>query len=194
MKVVETDGYKFQFTDALDAFVFDETDRSKPTFHGAPMKGVDIVAEFESAYIYVELKDYDDQSLYDVRNAATDAEKETRQKSFKWLKNYLKYKYRDSYLYRHAEQYKYRDSYLYRHAEQKVDKPIHYICLITFDNALNSRMQKALKQELPVGRPSPRWVQDLAASCQVVNLARWNHNFPKWPVSPIAAASTASTS
>lgn len=39
MKVVAADGFEFQFTDALDAFVFDETDSTKPTFHGAPMKG-----------------------------------------------------------------------------------------------------------------------------------------------------------
>jgi len=168
MKEIETDGFKFSFTDALDAFVFDEKDRTKPTFHGAPMKGVDIVAEFEEAYVYIELKDYDDSSGYDVVNTDSD---DTRA-HFKWLKNYLKYKY--------------RDTYLYRHAEQKVDKPIHYVCLITFDNALNSRMQKALKRELPVGKASPRWVQSIATSCQVLNINRWNENFPKWPVSRTA--------
>ncbi|MEI8355487.1 MAG: hypothetical protein WCG31_05275 [Deltaproteobacteria bacterium] len=174
MKIVEADGFKFRFEDALDAFVFDEKDSTKPTFHGAPMKGVDIVAEFEEAYVYVEMKDYDDQSGFDVLGAITDEDKETRQKHFKWLKNYLKYKF--------------RDSYLYRHAEHKVEKPIHYICLITFDNALNSRMQKALKQELPVGKASRRWVQNLAKSCQVVNVEKWNENFPKWPVTRLAAA------
>ena len=55
MKIVEADGFEFRFEDALDAFVFDETDSTKPTFHGAPMKGVDIVAEFAEAYVYVEL-------------------------------------------------------------------------------------------------------------------------------------------
>lgn len=173
MKIVETDGFEFRFADALDAFVFDETDASKPTFHGVPMKGVDIIAEFEEAYIYVELKDYDDLSIYDVLAATSDEERKARQDSFKWLKNYLKYKF--------------RDSYLYRHAELKVEKPIHYVCLITFDNALNTRMQKALKQELPVGKASRRWVQSIATSCQVVNLDKWNENFPKWPVTRLAA-------
>ncbi len=174
MKVVAADGFEFQFTDALDAFVFDEKDRTKPTYHGAPMKGVDIVAEFEEAYVYVELKDYDDPSSYDVRNAANDEQKKARQDSFKWLKNYLKYKF--------------RDSYLYRHAEQKVDKPVHYVCLLTFENALNGHMQKSLKQELPVGKASSRWVQPLATSCHVVNLQKWNENFPKWPVTRLADA------
>lgn len=173
MKIVNADGFEFCFKDALDAFVFDETDRTKSTFHGAPMKGVDIIAEFEEAYVYVEMKDYDDPSIYDVLSVVTHEEKFSRQDSFKWLKNYLKYKF--------------RDTYLYRHAEQKVDKPIHYVCLITFENALNSRMQKALKQELPVGRASSRWVQALATSCSVVNVDKWNENFPKWPVKHLVA-------
>lgn len=183
MKRIETDGFAFDFTDAIAAFVFDETDKTMPTFHGSPMKAVDIVAEFEGAYVYVELKDYDDFSGYDVPGAATAAEVKIRQDSFRWLKKYLKYKY--------------RDSYLYRHAEGKVDKPIHYVCLLTFDNAINNRMQKALKQELPVGKHSKRWIHEIAASCQVLNLERWNKNFPKWPatrLSPPGAVSVAGQS
>ncbi len=53
MKIVEVGGFEFCFEDSLDTFVFDETDRSKPTFHGVPMKSVDILAEFENAYVYV---------------------------------------------------------------------------------------------------------------------------------------------
>ena len=173
MKLVQADGFEFRFTDAIDAFVFDEKDSAKATFHGAPMKGVDIVAEFEEAYVYVEMKDYADQSDYDVIHAASDEERLKRQDSFRWLKSYLKYKF--------------RDSYLYRHAEQKVDKPIHYVCLLTFDNALNSRIQKSLKQELPVGKSPRRWVQTLATSCQVVSLEKWNENFPKWPATRLVA-------
>lgn len=177
MKVVEADGFEFHFADAIDAFIFDEKDNTKPTYHGAPMKGVDIVAEFNEAYVYVELKDYDDPTAYDVINASSDDEIQARQACFKWLKNYLKYKF--------------RDSYLYRHAEQKVEKPVHYICLVTFDNALNSRMQKSLKQELPVGKASRRWVETIATSCQVVNLDKWNENFPKWPVTRLTGAGAA---
>ena len=174
MKVVEADGFEFRFEDALDAFVFDEKNSTKSTFHGAPMKCVDIVAEFAKSYVYVELKDYDDPSIYDISGTENDDAENSRQDKFKWLKDYLKYKF--------------RDSYLYRHAEQKVEKPVHYVCLITFDNALNSRMQKSLKQELPVGKASRRWVQALATSCQVVNLDKWNENFPKWPVTRLSAS------
>lgn len=167
MKIVVADGFEFRFSDAIDAYVFDEKDCNKPTFHGAPMKGVDIVAEFDDAYIYVEIKDYDDPSAYDVAKALNDEERKGRQDSFKWLKGYLKYKF--------------RDSHLYRYAEGKVDKPVHYICVLTFDNALNSRMLNELKRELPVGQKPKRWTKALAKSCQVVNLDKWNEVFPKWP-------------
>lgn len=166
---LEVDGFSFDFTDALDAFVFDETDKTKSTYHGQPMKAVDIIAEFQDFYVFVEMKDFNDPASYDTKDFTTEEESKAKRAGFKWLKNYLKYKY--------------RDSYLFRHAEQKVDKPIYYICLLTFDNALNTAMQKILSKELPVGLKSKRWKQELVKSCQVVNVARWNKNFPKWPVS-----------
>ena len=46
MIIVKTDGIEIRFEDAIEALVFDERDKDKPTFHGAPMKAVDIVAEF----------------------------------------------------------------------------------------------------------------------------------------------------
>lgn len=165
---IDADGFSFDFTDALNVFVFDEKDKSKPTYHGLPMKAVDIVVEFDKAYVFVEMKDLNDPSSYDTKLFTTDKELEAKRAGFNWLKNYLKYKY--------------RDSYLFRHAEHKVDKPIHYICLLTFDNALNTIMRKALQKELPVGRASRRWNQEIVKSCQVVNVDKWNDNFPKWPV------------
>ncbi|MDD2598107.1 MAG: hypothetical protein PHO37_02615 [Kiritimatiellae bacterium] len=62
-----------------------------------------------------------------------------------------------------------------------------------FDNALNSRMQKSLKLELPVGKASPRWIQALATSCHVVNLDKWNENFPKWPVTRLTTTAAGGT-
>jgi len=168
MRLTNVDGFSFNFTDALDAFVFDEKDSSKPTFHGQPMKAVDIVVELADAYLYLEIKDFHDPAAYDITKSDAEEEMKTKRDGFKWLKNYLKYKY--------------RDSYLYRYAEKKVEKPIHYICLLTFENALNTVMQKALVKELPVGRASRRWKQELVSSCQVVNLVKWNQHFPKWPV------------
>lgn len=174
MKIVESDGFEFRFENALEAFVFDEKDSSKPMFHGVPMKGVDVVAEFDDAYVYVELKDFDDPTMYDVLSPATEDEKEKKQAHFKWLKNYLKYKF--------------RDTYLFRYAEGKVDKPVRYICLLNFDNPMSVHMMKQLKRELPVGKASCRWVKALATGCYVVNLDKWNENFPKWQVARLDAA------
>jgi hypothetical protein len=170
---IHADGFTFDFTDALDVFVFDEKDKTKPTYHGQPMKAVDIIAELPDAYLFVEMKDFDDPASYDTKDFSTAEESADKRKAFKWLKNYLKYKY--------------RDSYLFRHAEEKVDKPIHYICLLTFDNALNTAMRKALHKELPVGPASKRWKREIVKSCQVVNVAKWNENFPRWPVSHASA-------
>ena len=46
-------------------------------------------------------------------------------------------------------------------------------------------------KELPVGLASKRWKQELVKSCQVVNVAKWNQNFPKWPVTHAAATGDA---
>ena len=165
---IDADGFSFNFTDALNVFVFDEKDRTKPTYHGQPMKAVDIIVEFPDSYVFVEMKDFDNPDFYDTEDSTAKDGPKDKKEHFKWLKDYLKYKF--------------RDSYLFRHAEQKVDKPIHYVCLLTFENALNSIMQKALSRELPVGLASERWKQELVRSCQVVNVAKWNKNFPKWPV------------
>jgi len=171
MKLDDVDGFCFDFTDAIDAFVFDEKDPTKPKFHGLPMKAVDIVVELAEAYLFIEVKDFNDPQLYNEFSSTDDIDGKKKHDNFKWLKNYLKYKY--------------RDSYLFRCAEQKVDKPIHYICLLAFDNALNIRVQKALKSELPTGRASKRWHKEIAVSCQVVNIEKWNKNFPKWPLTRV---------
>ncbi len=171
---IKADGFYFDFTDALSVFVFDEKDKTKPNYHGLPMKAVDIIAEFPAAYVFIEMKDFNDPSSYDTKDFAAEDELKAKRYAFKWLKNYLKYKF--------------RDTYLFRYAEQKVEKPIHYICLLTFDNALNTLVQKTLSRELPVGMASKRWKQTLVQSCQVVNLVKWNQNFPKWPVSRTPAA------
>ena len=147
---VSADGFSFDFTDALDAFVFDEKDKAKPTYHGQPMKAVDIIAEFQEAYVFVEMKALNDPELYNTGEFGTEEELRQKRDNFKWLKNYLKYKL--------------RDTVLFRIAEQKDTKPIHYICLLTFDNALNSAMKKALQKELPVGKASRRWKQEIVHS------------------------------
>jgi hypothetical protein len=172
MKLENVDGFSFDFTDALNAFVFDEKDKNKDTFHGVPMKAVDIIVELQDKYLFVEIKKYDVRVDSSVELPLDDSESDDKRTRLNWLKNYLKYKY--------------RDSYLFRYAENKVDKPIHYLCLINLENALNSILQKTLRRELPVGIASNRWKKEIVSSCQVLNLDKWNKLFPEWPAAHIA--------
>ena len=78
--------------------------------------------------------------------------------------------------------YKFRDSFVYRWAEDVAEKPIRYLCLLSLDDALTARIAKDLNRELPCGRPIRRWNRDVVQSCIVLNLTAWNRNFPRWPV------------
>lgn len=161
---IEKDGLSFVFSGANAISVFDD--------HGMPMKAVDLLAEFDLADVYVEIKDFHDPARYDASLHQEEEEMQAARDSFKWLKNYLKYKY--------------RDSYLFRHARNKVEKPIHYICLLNFDDAHNAAMQRDLHRELPVGIPrASGWERDIARSCHVVNLPTWRQRFPEWTVSKL---------
>jgi hypothetical protein len=167
---IEADGFAFDFSDALDVFCFDEKDKTKPHFHGLShaMKAVDLVVELPTDYLFIEIKDFHAPDDYDFKQAIDAAQRQDRQACFNHLREVLTHKL--------------RDTWLYRWAEGKVDKPIRYLCLLTLDNALSSRMGKELQRQLPVGAAGPRWSGVLLQSCAVLNLERWNSNFPKWPV------------
>lgn len=173
---IEVDGFEFDFSDALDAFRFDEQDTSKPHFHGLShtMKAVDVVVELPTDYLFIEVKDFhavaDD---YNFKSAITPKQREDRQAHFNHLREVLKYKF--------------RDTWLYRWAQGKADKPVRYLCLLTLDNAMLSVLSKELRQQLPVGLAGPNWSGALAQSCVVLNLERWNANFPQWPAVRLVA-------
>lgn len=170
--IVISDGYEINFQGAIAAFKFDEIDSAISAYHGVTaLKAVDVIAEFETEYIFVEIKEYNTPEELDESMGGDGDDREIRHDKFNRLKNYLKYKY--------------RDSLLYRFAEQKVDKPIHYICLLNFDNALNLKMAKNLTSELPVGIKSTRWKHELSKSCNALNLKMWNELFPRWPATRI---------
>lgn len=159
----------FNFTDALDAVVFDDA-----VCHGLShcMKAVDFVVEFDSATLFVEVKDPSDSR---ARVEAQEAFE--RSLGSGGLQNKLVAKY--------------RDSFLYRWAGDKVDKPHHYLCLITLEDALLVPFADRLKQQLPAGSASASWTQPLAHSVHVVSLDAWNRNFPKWPVHRVSEITTA---
>ncbi|MBF0234084.1 MAG: hypothetical protein HQK65_13760, partial [Desulfamplus sp.] len=85
---VSADGFEFDFTDAINAFVFDEKDKNLPNYHGLShaMKAVDLIVELERQYSFVEVKDFHAPDDYYDSNY------------FNHLTEVLKYKYRDSFI------------------------------------------------------------------------------------------------
>ena len=153
---------RFDFPDAKALFKFDEKDSMSPTFHGAPMKGVDVIAEFSKFQLWIEIKEYTSEEIQRMKNEGdirrTD---EPHLKSF--LTGYFKYKF--------------RDTFLYRFCEEKVNLPIVYVCLTNFDNTLNGFFKKGLQKQLPTGKVNPkRWKKELIAKERVivVDEVAWN--------------------
>ena len=155
---ITCDGFEFDFTDAVDVFVFDEADQTMLHYHGLShaMLAVDLIVELTEFYLFVEVKDFHDPPFY--RDGT----------HFNNLREVLKRKY--------------RDTWLYRWAEGKTDKPIIYLCLLELETGLISRMKKEVRKQLPVGRSGPRWQADLCRGSFVLNFDLWNRRFTAWPV------------
>jgi hypothetical protein len=159
---------EFDFRGAINGFKFDETDNTSPHYHGLThcLKGVDFIIELPDVWLFVEVKDPDHPDSTDERK------EKFRQKaeSGKLVPELVQ---------------KYRDTFLYRWAENQVDKPICYLCLVTLENALVLQLMTDLKRQLPEGKPSVRWKQTIAQSCIVANVETWNHSFGHWPVNRV---------
>lgn len=150
---------EFDFRGALDAFKFDEQDKTKPKFHGLShcMKAVDFVVEYDDHYLFVEIKDPTEPTRYDS----------ARDKS-ELIRNLTT---------------KFRDTFIYRWAENKLDKPVRYQCLVELDNAQTLYLMKQLKNQLPVNKQPGRWAKSLVQLCAVSNMATWNSSYQNIPVS-----------
>ena len=158
--ILEEGQLKFDFSTALNVFKFDDGDKNSPNYHGLShcMKAVDFIAEYDEYYLFVEVKDPPNYSHYESADER------------KQLLNTLVTKF--------------RDTFLYRWAENKIDKPIKYFCLVELDNAQISYLMKELKLKLPAVGVA-RWQKPLVQTCIVANIARWNANFPHIPVQRI---------
>ena len=158
--ILAADGFEFEFPDAIQGFKFDETDKSHPRYHGLTvLKAVDLIVEVADAYLFIEMKHFQDADRYREGD------------SFNWLKRTLKYKY--------------RDSFVYRWAEKPRTKKIFYLCLLNIDTPLLMRLAKDLRREIPCGMDAALWRREILNNCFVLNVKRWNENFPKWPVKRI---------
>jgi hypothetical protein len=170
---VRADGFEFEFPGAVDAFVFDETDKSHARYHGLShaMKAVDLIVEFPDNTLFIDVKDFHAPYDYNFKVAVTDDDRSERLQSLNHLREVLVHKFRDTWLYRWSER-----------ADQVPDKPVCYLCVLTLDNGLLGVVNKELNQSMPKGHAGPRWQRELAHACVVLNPQRWESVFPAWPL------------
>ena len=124
------------------------------------MKAVDIIVELTDYYLFIEVKDFHNSEQYNETD------------HFNFLIKSLKYKC--------------RDTWLYRWGENKIDKPIKYLCLLKLDTPLLSRMNQELRRQIPVFPTGIRWNQEICNSYSVLNFEMWNQRFTSWPVTRLS--------
>jgi hypothetical protein len=143
----------------LNVIKFDD-----PSTHGLTsfdMKAVDFIIDFPDKYVFLELKDPDDP------NART----KSKQKFIEEFKS-------DTLKSSLAK--KYRDSFIYRWAQDKIDKPIYYyviVCSKSLKPPDYLILTEKLKKYLPL-KYDKAWRRQFASNCIVLNLSKWNEIFP----------------
>ena len=157
--------FEFDFPNAIALYKFVERDALSPTFHGAPMQAVDVVAEFQEFQLWIEIKEFQPFEIKAMKEEGDQRKKGDNVHNKAHLTKNLKHKF--------------RDTFLYRYCENKLDKKIVYICLTNFDDALNIFFRKELKRQLPSGKFSQRWSKILIEKefLYVVNEDSWSRNF-----------------
>lgn len=144
---------EFTFTDAVHGCKFDDP----KTHRASSMKAVDFIVDFTTYDLFVEVKDPDD-------TGATPARRQTFAEKMRsgTLESSLKYKY--------------RDSLLYRWASDAVRKPIKYIVLLQMER-LRPRDYQLLTDRLtrviPLRGPCT-WRRPIVTEVAVMNMVTWN--------------------
>lgn len=163
---------EFDFTDAVDAIVFDEIkNKAAENYHGvSEMHRVDFIVEFDEDIVFIEVKDPGNPK----------ARAEGLEKFYGELE--------DGTLVGTFVG-KYIDSFLYRWAEDKISKPVHYLSLVTMDEELLINLTDGITGKMPpMNKNVLRWKRQIVNNCQVFNIESWNENFPKWPVRRVVPA------
>ncbi|MHC1730357.1 MAG: hypothetical protein AB9866_30895 [Syntrophobacteraceae bacterium] len=160
---------EFDFQDAISGLVFDQMDQNQPNCHGiSSMCRVDFVVELNEHILFVEVKD---PSVPNPKNIDGFLRKLENGKLEKSMVD------------------KYHGTFIYRWAEKQINKPVHYISLITLDTPMLENLTDKIKKLLPpLGIPVVRWKRPYITTCQILNLETWNDIFPKWPVRRISKA------
>lgn len=156
--------YEFDFPNAKSLYKFDEKDPLSPTFHGAPMQAVDVMAEFSNFQLWIEIKEFQSIEIEAMKKEGDQQKKGDNVHNKAHLTKNLKHKF--------------RDTFLYRFCENKLDTQIVYVCLTNFDDALNGYYKKELLKQLPTGSTPKRWKKQLLdkLNLMVVNKEAWHRN------------------
>jgi hypothetical protein len=171
MKLCERD-LEIDFTNAIDAIVFDQMKADQPGYHGiGQMHRVDFVVELAEAILFVEVKDPGNPKAQAEGLAKFHGELQDGTLSDTFAAKFI-------------------DTFLYRWAEECLQKPVHYISLVTLeDNELLPNFSDEIAKKIPpMGKSVPRWKRQLVENCQVFNIELWNASFPKWPAARVAKA------
>lgn len=162
---------EIEFAGAIDGFVFDQMKPSLPNFHGiAHMHRVDFVVELTEAIVFVELKDPGHPKAQSEGLAKFNAELVDGTLCQNFASKFV-------------------DSFFYRWGENQLNKPIHYLSLVTLETPLVMNLSDEISRKLPPrGKPVARWERSVLENCQVFNIETWNENFPAWPVRRLSTA------
>lgn len=158
--------FEFDFPTAKALYKFDERDSLSPYHHGAPMQAVDVMAEFPTFQLWIEIKEFLPEEIQTMIKEGDQRKKGDNIHNKANLTKNLKHKF--------------RDTYLYRYCENKINLPIVYVCLTNFDAALNGFFKKELIKQIPTALANKkRWQRALIENDRVfvVNMEAWERNF-----------------
>jgi len=142
-----------------------------PTSHGLTncMKAVDFIVEEDDRILLIELKDPEDPKSSQVEKS-------------KWIKKFLNGEIDEDL------KYKCRDSFLYKWASDQIGKPFYYLVLVAIDSLTPADLlgrTDELKRKLPIEGPTGIWQRKFVNSCTVFNIQEWNKHLPAYHISRI---------
>ncbi|MGJ8655057.1 MAG: hypothetical protein ACSHX6_01300 [Akkermansiaceae bacterium] len=173
-RILVEDDIEIDFSTSLDAFVFDDMEKSSPGYHEVgQLCRVDFIVEEESRIYFIELKD-------------PEHPRSTPRSRTKFQNKLGHSDFHQSFV------AKYMETFMYRWCESKADKEIHFVILINIEGGLLPNLRDQIDRKLPFhSLRCTRWIRKMVASCNVLNLEQWNASSlgKKWPAKRISTAS-----
>lgn len=153
MKVLRENDLEFYFESAVEAIVFDDNELHK----GNSIKRVDFIVEFNDRFDFIEVKDPD------IPSAANPAAFKDKLMNGNLIPDLAS---------------KFRDTVWFRTHSEKVNKPIHYVVLISMESlepALILSRLDHLKSCLPIRHND--WPEPSVRSCVILNLEQYKKRY-----------------